>query len=121
NRSDEHVIPRWVQDRFGLWNERLNLLNGSSIPYRQLTVPCCRTCNNVHLSQIENRVRSAVALGFEAARELDQKTWFLWLGKIFYGLLLREYFLKRDRKSPRTGRIVPRSLIEQYELHHTML
>src|SRR6185437_5829167 len=50
NRSDEHVIPRWVQDRFGLWNERLNLLNGSSIPYRQLTVPCCRTCNNVHLS-----------------------------------------------------------------------
>lgn len=121
NRSDEHVIPRWVQDRFQLWNAQLTLLNGTAIPYRQLTIPCCRPCNNDHLSRVESRVRTAVMGGFETASQLDQTTLFLWLGKIFYGLLLREYFLPRDRRRRARGRIVPRGLLKQYDLHHTML
>ena len=41
NRTDEHVIPKWVQRRFDLWNETLEMLNGTTIPYRQLIIPCC--------------------------------------------------------------------------------
>lgn len=120
-RSDEHVIPRWVQDRFKLGNEKLTLLNGTDIPYRQLTIPCCQNCNNVHLSRIENAVHTAVTAGFERALQLDQKTWFLWLGKIFYGLLFKEHFLRADRRKSGGRRIVPKSLIARYSLHHNFL
>ena len=71
NRTDEHVIPQWVLDRFELRYARLLLLNGTAIPYRQLTIPCCAACNGVHLSQIENRVRSAVASGYRAVSRLS--------------------------------------------------
>ena len=49
NRSDEHIFPKWLQARFDLWNERLTLINGTTIPYRSLVVPCCKICNNHHL------------------------------------------------------------------------
>lgn len=121
NRSDEHVIPKWVQDKFQLRNQELNLLNGTSIPYRQLTIPCCKTCNNVHLSRVEKSVRDAVIAGPERVMQLDQETLFLWLGKIFYGLLFKEHFLKADRTRGNSRRIVPKSLINRYSLHHNFL
>jgi hypothetical protein len=55
NKTREHVFPQWLKRRFGLANQHLTLLNGSLIPYRQLTVPCCSTCHNVHLSKLEKR------------------------------------------------------------------
>jgi hypothetical protein len=38
NRADEHIIPRWIQERFQLWNQTLTLLNGTTIAYRQLVI-----------------------------------------------------------------------------------
>jgi len=63
--TDEHVIPRWIQERYELWTERLTLLNHTTlnhttIPYRQLTIPCCVTCNNHHLGKIEMQVQQRV-------------------------------------------------------------
>ena len=71
-------------------DQTLVLLNGTTIPYRQLTVPCCRECNNEHLEPIESNVMAAVNQGPEAVEALDRKTLFLWLGKIFFGLLYKE-------------------------------
>jgi len=41
----EHVIPLWLQNKLSLFDEQLTLLNGTRIPYRKLTVPCCANCN----------------------------------------------------------------------------
>src|SRR5437868_5625128 len=65
-RTDEHVIPKWVQQKYDLWNESLGLLNDSSIQYRQLTVPCCKRCNNETLSRLESTVEVAVSSGYDA-------------------------------------------------------
>lgn len=35
----EHIFPGWLQHNHGLWDQELNLLNKTSIAYRQLTVP----------------------------------------------------------------------------------
>ncbi len=121
NRADEHVIPAWVQHRFELWDQRLRLLNGSQIPYRQLKIPCCADCNSVHLSKVEACVRAAVEGGPEHVAHLNAITLFLWLGKIFYGLLYKEFFLPLDRKCPRRGRIVNRTLLRRFDLHHLFL
>jgi hypothetical protein len=121
NRSDEHVIPRWAQARFDLWNQELTLLNRTSIPYRQLTVPCCSECNNGALQPIESAVSKATLQGADAVRALDRKVMFTWLGKIFYGLLHRELFLLLSRRVPEDGTITSSELIERYSLHHLLL
>src|SRR5882672_7861173 len=121
NRTDEHVFPKWVQSRFSLWNQKLTLLNGTQIPYRNLTIPCCRACNGKHLSAIENTIKAATLKGYRAVSELDPLTLFLWLGKIFYGLLYKELFLVRDRKSGCKTAIADKRLLKAFSLHHLFL
>ena len=52
-RSPEHVFPAWLQHRVGLWNQEFTLLNETTIPYRQLTIPCCAECNNEYLGGLK--------------------------------------------------------------------
>src|SRR5713226_5139659 len=77
NRSDEHVFPKWLQSRFSLWNQTLTLLNGTHIPYRSLTIPCCIECNTLHLSLIEDGISTATLRGHRAVAALDPLTLFL--------------------------------------------
>ena len=57
--SAEHVLPKWLQHRFNLWNEELVLTNRTSIPYRQATIPCCTACNNGSLGNLESEISAA--------------------------------------------------------------
>ena len=57
----EHVIPTWLQHRFDLWNQTLTLPNGTTIPYRYLTIPACATCNGDVFGQLEQRVENNTA------------------------------------------------------------
>src|SRR4051794_32019108 len=66
----EHVFPKWLLRRHNLWNDELVLLNNTAIKYSQLTIPCCDNCNNVHLSGVENRVRTAIETGYEETVKL---------------------------------------------------
>jgi len=119
--TDEHVIPRWIQQRYDLWNQTLTLLNRTTIPYRQLTIPCCAPCNNVHLSKIESQVQVACDAGREAVLQLPSITLFLWAGKIFYGLLYREHLLNWSRSESDKGPIVPAEVLKRFRLHHQFL
>ena len=121
NRTDEHVFPRWLQGRFDLWDQKLTLMNGTLIPYRALTIPCCGTCNNDHLSPIENRVKQAVSTGVAGFAALDPIELFVWLGKIYYGLLFRDLFLVGDRKNPDAGTLVTPAHLQQFRMHHMLL
>jgi hypothetical protein len=118
NRADEHVISKWVQGRYDLWDQKIALLNGTLIPYRQLTIPCCSECNTKKLSQVEDRVRSAIENGYEAVAKLDSETLFIWLGKMFYGMLYRELFLTMDRSSTDSVQIVSQDDMETFQMHH---
>lgn len=121
NRSDEHVIPKWVQKKFRLANQQLHLLNGTTIPYRQLTIPCCYTCNNKHLQPIEKRMSVAIEQGAKGVRAMERQDVFVWLGKIFYGLLYRELFLPWDRAGNTKAKITSKPLLRKYEMHHLFL
>lgn len=84
-------MPKWLQRRFDLWNQHITLPNGTSIPYRQLTIPACGTCNSTVLSPLERRVEDG------SATESD--IW-KWANKIHYGLGHKHKFLDWDRKNP---------------------
>jgi hypothetical protein len=117
----EHVIPRWAQKRFDLWDQTIKLLNGTHIPYRYLTVPCCDECNKYRLHPIEDSVLAAVENGAEAVKALGNRVLWLWLGKIIYGLLYRELLLPFDRRDPTKGTIINDSLLREYETHLILL
>lgn len=119
-RSDEHVFPQWLLRRFGLYSKQIHLLNGTTIPYRQLTIPCCLTCNNKHLSAIERDVRNVIE-GLAPISALDELTLYLWTSKIFYGLLYREVLLPMDRANRTAGSIVSIDEMKNYGMLHVFL
>lgn len=84
----EHVFPRWLQDRCGIANLELDLVNETPVKYSQLLVPACRECNNVHAGQLEARVSQGVAT--------DQEMW-LWMLKIQMGVYYWESGKPRSR------------------------
>jgi hypothetical protein len=121
NRTREHVFPRWLLERFNLWDQELNLLNGTRIRYRQLTIPACGVCNARHLGRVEEAVADASNRGIEAVESLDRDLIFNWLAKILYGVLYKERFLAIDRRTGSPETIVTDDLLEEFQMHHFFL
>lgn len=121
NWADEHVVPRWLQERYHLWNKRIVLLNGTDFPYRQLTIPCCFSCNNLTLAPIEKSVSTAFASGVDAVRKIPPCDLFRWLAKVFLGLQYKELFLAADRASPEEGMILDSAYVQRYAILHLLL
>lgn len=121
NRTREHVFPKWLLKRHALSNETMTLQNGSRIPYRQLTIPCCLECNGTRLSQAEKTTREAFGNGFEAVKEMDKRTLFFWLAKIFYGLLVKERHSLMDRRDDKGQTIVGDEDLSRFAMHHLLM
>jgi hypothetical protein len=66
-------------------------------------------------------MRRAVESGPLAVSRLDSIIPFLWLGKIFYGILYLETILKADRTSNSQRTIVHKEALKQLWLHHQYL
>jgi hypothetical protein len=119
SRSDEHVFPKWLQRDLNLWDQKLTLLNGQGFAYRNLTIPACKICNNEYLGSLEEKVRRAFAGGYDEFAQIEEALLYQWLSKIFFGILSKEFFLRRHWSRP--NRIVTRAMIEQYRMHHLFL
>lgn len=119
--SAEHIIPKWLQHKYDLWNKKIVLLNQTEIPYKQLTIPCCKSCNNESLGQVEKEIQTASNTGFQQFNTLDSLRIFQWVGKIYYGLLFKELSLNADRRNPAQGKITTPDLLERYKTLHMLL
>lgn len=121
SKTDEHVFPKWLLNKYNLWNQTLVLLNGTKIQYRQLTIPCCSTCNNEYLANLEREIEKGVNKGYEEFIKIDEVKIFQWMAKIFYGLLFKELSLLFERKDPQKGTITTPELLERYKYLHGFL
>lgn len=121
NRSDEHIFPKWIQRRHDLWNQKLHLLNGSLIPYRTLTIPCCKNCNNGPLSKLETNVQKAFTKKPSDLNEDDEKWLYLWSCKLLFGMLAKERGLLIDRSNPSQGTIIESNELERLRAIHCHL
>lgn len=122
NRTDEHVFPKWMQQDFSLFSQPLTLPNTTWIPYRQIRVHCCNDCNNVHLSQLEQEIASAVRSGFDVfVQTVPKKTQFLWLQCLFYKMLYRDMSLRTDRANPQSKTITSPFDLAVMRLSHAFL
>lgn len=120
-RSDEHIFPKWLQHKFDLWYKTLQIINGTTIQYRFLTIPCCKECNGVHLSRMEEHFRTLLEGRFEGLADEDKKVIFQWTAKILYGTLYKDLSLLLDRSNPDLGTILTPDVIESYHSLHLFL
>ena len=116
--SREHVLPLWLLRRQSLLDATLTLLNGTTIPYRQVTIPCCLQCNNEHLSRLEGEIEEATRDGAEGLRRLQEERVFQWMAKIFIGILWAELSLKAKRSDSDSGPIVTQEMLADYRVLH---
>jgi len=121
NRTAEHVIPKWLQEQFKLWNEEIWLINKTSLPYRQATIPCCKDCNSGPLSRLESDVKAAFEGGVAAVRSLPEERLFQWCSKLFYGLFVCENRLHAVRSDPSVGPIVKNEVLEEMRTLHCFM
>ncbi|MBC7878287.1 MAG: hypothetical protein H7Y59_14045 [Anaerolineales bacterium] len=119
--SKEHVFPKWLLRRYNLWDKTITLLNGTSISYRYLTIPCCSKCNNEYLSRLESKIELAVNQGLSHITQVEKIHLYQWIGKIFFGLLFRELTLSIDRSKPELGAITTPEFLQEYRALHSFI
>ncbi len=90
----EHIIPQWIQKSFSLSDLKLRLWNGTFVPYKQVVIPLCQTCNGNLLSRLESKVRLGTATEIE---------YYLWALKIRFCLSIKDSTLPMDRSNPSSG------------------
>lgn len=120
-RTEEHIFPKWLLQELNLWDESITQLDGRIAYYRRLKVPCCQRCNGEHLSRVEARVKDAYLKGLSEFRELDRRDLFVWLGKIYYGIIYRESLVPRSVRDQSGERLVPSEHLETFSFHHFLL
>jgi hypothetical protein len=120
-KTAEHVFPKWLMNKFELWDQKITLLNKTKIYYRNLTIPCCEECNNMYLSKIEKKIKDIYNEGFNKLLGEDELLIYQWIGKIYYGLLFRELSLLIDRKNPAMGNIMNKELLYEFKTFHGFL
>ncbi len=108
----EDIIPKWLLNKFDLWNLKMKLPNQTPIFYSKLKISCCNKCNNEVLSVLENKVSKNIATEYEI---------WMWAHKIHYGLTYKDKMLRWDRKTPKEniGDIIKRN--DPYKLDKLFL
>src|SRR5690606_19610768 len=83
------VFPEWMMRDFSLDDKPFKMLDERIITYKELQLPCAGWVANA-FDQVEKKVNDAVAVGYDAVKDLDQLTLFQWIGKILYGVVFNE-------------------------------
>jgi hypothetical protein len=90
--SDDEKLPvfsGWLQKRYSLEDKNLHLLDQSTVPYKDLIIPCCPVCLE-KVNAVEETIKEASEKGMAGWQNLEEKTLFLWLAKTYYGILVTE-------------------------------
>lgn len=99
----EHIIPKWLQRHYNLYDKTLRVWTGKLINYRCATIPACQPCNGVRLANLENRIRTGKA---------SERDYYLWALKIRYGLSIMDARLLVNPKDPEEGFLLPPEMVQ---------
>ncbi len=120
----EDVFPRWMQRKITQRKHKgvsIELPNLTHIQPERIRIPACKTCNGVHLSQIEKIIARAFRDGHDAVAALPERTLRAWFAKIAYGTRRNDMRLKDDRSDPNSPMIAGENDLEELRLLHLLL
>lgn len=104
--NDEHIVPRWVLRRYGLFDKEITLPTGKRRHYRGYRVPCCVDYNSLLGEQLETPASQLRDGDYaEVVRRLDEaalRLFFTWVSLLFFKVHLKDRSV-RQHKAPRLG------------------
>jgi hypothetical protein len=120
--NDEHIVPRWVLRRFGLFEKSITLPGGERRRYGGYRVQCCASCNALLGERVEAPVSELLSGDFAAVSERMQsedavELVFIWLSLLFLKVHLKDGAVP-VHKDPRRGTHVIGDLYDWADLHH---
>jgi len=119
--NDEHIVPRWVLRRYGLFDKEITLPTGERIYYRGYVVPCCVDCNSLLGERLETPVSKLLdgdyANVLQRLDEANLRLLFIWLSLLFLKIHLKDRSV-RVHKDLRLGREVIGDLYDWGDMHH---
>lgn len=103
--NDEHVVPRWILNRYNLFKKKITLPNGHEHTYGTYKMPCCVACNSLLGKSIENPMSEMLDGGFEliSAKLEDtssmgavrRQALYVWLCLLFIKTHLKDRHLRQ--------------------------
>ena len=119
--NDEHIIPRWVLRRFGLFDKQITLPTGERRHYRGYRVPCCVDCNSLLGETVETPISKLLDGDYQAVmKRLDEpalELLFIWLSLLVFKIHLKDRSV-RLHSDPRIGPEVVGDFYDWGEMHH---
>lgn len=119
--NDEHIIPRWVLRRFGLFDKQITLPNGERRHYRGYRVPCCVDCNSLLGETVETPISHLLDGDYRAVMQrLDERALqllFTWLSLLVFKVHLKDRSV-RLYNDPRIGPEVIGDFYDWADMHH---
>lgn len=119
--NDEHIIPRWVLRRFGLFFKTIKLPNGERRQYDRYKVPCCKDCNSLLGERVETPVSKLLeGDADEVVKRIVEQgpdLVFVWLTLLFLKIHLKDRSV-RVHKNPTLGTEVVGEMYDWPSFHH---
>lgn len=122
--EEEHisVFPEWILDRYALWDKTFKMLEGTSIKYKDMKMPCSKSVIENAINPLEEEIEKAFAAGYDAVKQLPEERLFLWISKLMYGVLYQDIRIEQAKFAAKgTTFILPEFLQERFvKLHWIM-
>ncbi len=116
------VFPEWILDRYSLRDKTFKMLEGSSVQYQDMKIPCFSDVIKNAINPLEKEIEKAFTAGYEAVIKVPEERLFQWMAKLIYGVLYNDISIE-GRKSTVKGKEFKLSgfLQERFKKLHLIL
>jgi hypothetical protein len=121
--NNEHILPKWILNKYNLFNRRIGLPNYSLYRYDRYIIPCCMDCNALMNTKIERPIKKIIGKGYtEIIKYIENNgpwLFFVWLSLIYLKTHLKDKLLKQDIKSEVNSSIIsdPYDWVSFHHIH----
>jgi hypothetical protein len=119
--NDEHIVPRWILRRYGLFDKEIILPTGERRHYRGYRIPCCIECNSLLGENLETPVSQLLDGDYaDVLHRLDEsnlRLLFTWVSLLFFKIHLKDRDV-RVHKDLRNGPEVIGDIYDWGDMHH---
>lgn len=84
------VFPLWLMQEYELQDKPFKLLDESMSTYSDMKLPCSLPVYDQVLEPLEEEIKRAFLIGYDAVKQLQELRLFQWIGKMVYGILFNE-------------------------------
>jgi len=116
------VFPEWIMDRYSLRDTTFKMLEGSSLKYKDMKMPCFESVIEDAINPLEAEIEKAFTIGYDAVKKIPEERLFQWMAKLMYGVLYHDISIEK-RKPVVEGKefILPLFLQERFGKLHSLL